>query len=145
MSLLKEKVPANKGLRVVLVNQSEEIQKPFRKYDGKTLVEVDMLEDGKLTDITIGRKAWDGGDDIMNLVLHFKDKKVAFPLSRGFGGEVDNDPTVLLNGEFYLRKRMMENDAEGEPTGAEYISFGKPSGITFDKETSLVSAEEVAQ
>lgn len=126
---------------VILVNQSEQTRKEFIKYADKSLVEVDVMENGKLEDITLGKRGWEGGDDIMNLVLVFKNKKVAFPLSRKFSEEVTNDPTALLDGQFYLRKRMRE----GEPTGEEYLSFGKPSGIAFDSELSLVTAQEVEQ
>lgn len=141
MALLKGKVSAEKGKRTVLVNQSAEIQKPFRAWDGKTLVEVDAANE--LMDITIGKKTLEDSTVITNLVIHLKTRKVAFPLSRGFADDVENDPTALLDGEFYLRKKMNEGDEDGMPTGDEYISFGKPSGINFDSEESLVNAKEV--
>lgn len=143
MALLKGKLSENKGKRTVLVNQSAEIQKAFKGWDGKTLIEVDAAN--KLVDITVGKKQLENGETITNLVVHFETRKVAFPLSRGFAEMVETDPTALLDGEFYLRKKMLENDEEGVPTGDEYISFGKPSGINFDSEKSLVTAEETIE
>lgn len=143
MNLLKGKVPETAGKRTVLVNQSVEIQKPFRSWDGKTLIEIDAANE--LVDITIGKKTLEDSTEITNLVLHFKTRKVAFPLSRGFAEAVAEDPTNLLEGEFYLRKKMIEGDEDGMPSGDEYISFGKPSGINFDTEVSLVKAKEAVE
>ena len=129
--------------RTVSVNTTEELINKFKKWDGKTLVDIDATTE--LKSITVGRKEWDGGT-IVNLIIGFpKGDRVAFPLSRGFSATIDEDETELLNGEFYVSKKMKEGDEEGNPTGDTYISFGKPSGLTFDEEKSLVDAEAVAQ
>lgn len=139
MALIKAKEGSElRTARTVSVNSIPDFSKTYAKYDGKTLVEVDVMESGKLLDITVGQKEWEGGT-ITNLVLKFKDRNVAFPLSRGFAEDVEANPEALLDGEFYLRKKMKDGDVEGEPTGDPYMSFGKPSGLTFDTEKSLVA------
>jgi hypothetical protein len=146
MALIKAKPGAEaRGKRNVLANQTDETIKEFLSFDGKSLVDIDLKYDGKLIDIAVGKKALEDGTEITNLVLEFKDKRVAFPMSRGFSEELDENPDGLLDGEFYVRNKFGEGDVEGEYpyTGAKYISFGKPSGITFDTLESAVKTEVV--
>lgn len=149
MSLLKGETVTKAGKRTVLVNYNEKIRKSFERFQGMTLIEVDSKE--PLVDIFIGSTDMeiDGKDTtINNLILEYKDREIAFPLSRGYDAEVEEDPTVLLNGEFYLTNKFDEaKDTEGEYpySGPAYISFGKIAGLTVDRKKSLVTAEEVTQ
>lgn len=144
MSLIKNREGKAIKKRNVLANQSEEIIKEFLSFDGKTLVDVDLKLDGKLLDIAVGKKELEDGTTITNLVMEFKDRTVGFPMSRGFAEDVDTDSEVLLDGEFYVRNKFdADKDVEGEYpySGPKYISFGKPSGITYDTVESLVAAK----
>lgn len=141
MAILKT-IPGKetKTKKVLLANQSETTIKEFLGFDGKSLVEVDVMLNGKLTDITVGRKTLEDGSEIVNLLLHYPLRKVAIPMSRTFTEVIDADPLALLEGEFYVRNKFNEDtDTEGEYpySGPQYISFGKPSGITFDSEVSV--------
>lgn len=142
MALIKNAQQKDRATKTVSVNYNEDLINRFKKWDGKSLIDVDAKE--TLTSIEIGRKEWEGGE-IVNLVIGMKNEKIAFPLSRGFADTVDEDPSALLEGEFYVRHKMGEGDTEGEYpyTGPLYISFGKTAGLTFDKVTSLIDAEVV--
>jgi len=109
----------------------------WKHFDGKTLLDIDASEN--LVDVKLGTSA----NDIENLILEYADKKVAFPLSRGLSVDTDilNEEEVLISCQFNIRRKMVDGDEEGVPSGVEYISFGKPSGITFKEEHSLVPAD----
>lgn len=114
-------------------------------FNGKTLIEVDATQ--ALTDIKVAMST----NDIPALVLEFADKKVAFPFSYGFDSADMSDPDIANYGTFYVRNKRLKDAAgnvlEGQeltPTGPKYISFGKPSGITFKSEESIVASEVAA-
>lgn len=139
MALLKK--PAKAKKQVVLANNNID---QYKKFDGKTLLQVDATS--KLVGIHLGSNNVNG-TDIQNLVLEYDNQMVAFPLSRG----LSEDPTILLKMEelvdcqFQVRRKFDKaNDTEGvyPYSGPEYISFGKPTGITFDSLENLVPAEE---
>jgi len=130
--------------RTVLVN-AELVQKDFiNLLPGKSLVEIDIMLDGKLLDIETAEKDQPDGSVIHNLVLELKDRFVAIPISKNFAEVLATDGDALLDGEFYAANKMdKEKDVEGEYpyTGPLYISFGKPSDVTFDRRKSAVKTE----
>lgn len=136
MALLKKAAVKNKP--VVLANNSIE---DFRKFDNKTLAEVDEME--TLVDIKIGKSTYEG-NVINNLVLEYEDKKVAIAFSRKLQPEDLVDDDILATSVFRIARRKGPEDKEGDYanySGSLGISFGKPSGITFEEETSLVNLE----
>lgn len=132
---------------VFLGNDRNGIISMLAGFDQKTLVDIDLELDGKLTDISIIKTKTPDDTEILNLGLIFPDRKVLVPLSRGFGDEVENDPMVLLNGRFYIANRFdKDKDTEGEYpySGPKYISFGKTGTINIVEEKSLINAETTA-
>jgi len=116
----------------------------WKKYDGLTILEIDRKE--KLVDIALG-----SSNNIESLVLEFNDHMVAFPLSKGLSKDssILMDINELTNCQFYLNRKTMRDEngniLEGEdvnPTGPEYISFGKPISISFETLDSLVPVED---
>lgn len=148
MALIKNTAGKDKPVRTVAVNYNQSMIERFKKWDGKSLVEIDATNN--LTSLEIGRSTWEspeGDVEIINLVLGMKGEKIAFPVSRGFTEDIDNDPTALLDGEFYVRNKFDETkDTEGNYpySGPLYISFGKPAGLTMELK-SLVGVEAVAE
>ncbi len=150
MAILKAKAGAG-APRTQSVNRTTDILNRFKKWNGKSLIEIDGA-DTSIKDFSVATKELDNGDVITNLVVDWTKESIAFPLSKAFAEDVTADPDALLDGEFYLNnKRKVDDDGnplEGEdenPTGDLYMSFGKPSGLSFDSKTSLVSAETVAK
>lgn len=108
----------------------------------------DIDSELNLTDIEVGTSTIRGAE-VESLILGFEKEDVVFPLSNGFDTSIF-DTDSLADCRFYVtRKRKRDQNGDllpGEeltPTGDEYISFGKPSGITFESRRSLVDAEAV--
>jgi len=148
MALLKnKKKQEEKGPTVVLANSVNGIIPEVVGFDQKTLMDIDVMLDGKLVDIKRVITETKDGTEIYNLGLVFEDRKILVPISRGFADEVAEDKTALLDGRFYVANKMHPtNDKEGEYpyTGPKYISFGKIGTITITDEDSLVEAEATA-
>src|SRR5690606_37975109 len=91
---------------VILANNNVDA---WKKFDGKTLLEVDTKE--PITDVKLGRNTWED-KDIYSLILEYKDRKVAFPLSKGLSVDTDilRDPEQLINCVFNVRRKMVEGD-----------------------------------
>ncbi len=137
-----------KGETVILANDSKGVIPFVANFDQKTLVDIDMEFDGKLKNIEIINTETPEGKKIPNVGLMFADKTVLVPLSRGFNTDVENDPTVLLDGRFYIGHKFDEDkDTEGEYpySGPLYCSFGKIGTIKIVDRKSLVGVEAVAQ
>lgn len=131
---------ATKKKTTILVNDNITM---FANWDTKTLVDLD--NENLLHNVTIGTgKYMVNGEtkEISTLIVELADKRVAVPFSRNF------DPSLLEGDEitscmFRITRKQLDSDKEGEYTGAQYMSFGKPSGITFEEEKSLINAEPV--
>lgn len=117
----------------------------FEKLDGCTLLEVNDIM--PITSIAIGTRTVeiDGADTtIKNLIVEFNKEKVAFNFSKAFDVEEfeAGDEDLLMNSRFYVRNKFADGQKEDEePAGARYISFGKPSSLTFEDVTVLVGDE----
>lgn len=147
MALLKNAKKTEQTAKTVSVNFSEALVKEFSKWAGKSLIDIDATQ--QLKSISVGRKTWEGGE-IVNLVIGLANRRIAFPLSKGFSENVDNDnfEESLLDGEFYAANKFDEDkDEDGKYpySGPMYISFGKPAGLTFDTEDDLVGTQTVAE
>lgn len=140
MALLKKDPAKTVKTKTVSVNSNASLVDKYSKlWAGKSLEEVDATT--TLKKISTGKKTLENGDTIHNLIIQFpKGDRIAFPLSRGFSESIEDDPTAILDGEFYAANKFNEDtDTEGEYpyTGPLYMSFGKPSGLSFDEEETL--------
>jgi hypothetical protein len=111
-----------------------------KHFENKSLI--DLYEAKKLQGLKLGTRDWDG-NKISNLLITIGKETVAVPLSRGYGEDFNAED--LINGQFYIRNKRKDTDADdAEPTGPEYLSFGKPAGFSFDDVEDLME-EEVAE
>lgn len=128
----------------VLANDNLDL---FRNLDGKSLVELDAIMEIKSIEVV------NSTNEIPALVLEFKDKKVAFPFSRGLSNDFGEVKEYMKEedsayGIFRVRRKRAK-DAQGQikpgedelPTGPEFIAFGKPSGLTY-KDVEVIYSEE---
>lgn len=134
---------------IVLANDNISL---WRDLDGMSLVELDALGDKwELHSLEVATST----NDIPALLLEFKDKFVAFPFSKGIGGDPADAKAFMKEtdsayGKFYIRRKR-KLDPQGQvlpgedltPTGAEMIFFGKPSGIVYKERELIYSAESV--
>lgn len=122
----------------------------WRDWDGKSLAEID--ETHEILSIDIANST----NDIPALLLELKDKTIAFSFSKGIGADYETAKDFIkqpesVYGRFYIRRKRML-DAEGnakpgedtEPTGPEFIFFGKPSGIVYKTRETVYNADTVA-
>lgn len=137
MALLKKPTAAKKPIVLATNNPAA-----FDSWKDKTIGQID--EETTLLDIKVATSTNPKtGEQIESLAFEFDDRFVVFPFSRGI-------ETARLMEDGYLvnltcrRTKKYNPDGQDEPdnpTGPEYISFGLPSGIKFDKMESLVEAE----
>lgn len=117
----------------------------FKDFDGMTLLEVN--DKWPISGIAVGSRTVEinGADTVIkNLIVEFNKEKVAFNFSKSFDTEEfeSGDEDLLMNSRFYVRNKFAEGQSEDEePKGDLYISFGKPSSLTFDDVTVLVGEE----
>lgn len=121
---------------VVIVNQNVE---KYKHFDGMTLCDLKDLVDFTLSDYD------NGGNTITSLVVETSKEKLVFNLSRGISDitedELYTDETITSN-VFRLRNKKAATDGEGVYSGAAYISYGKPGGITLNERASYLAATE---
>lgn len=132
MGILKPK-SEKKTKQVILVNAKGN-EKYADLVKNKSLLDIDA--EMNLLDIHLGTSSVIGndGNPIRNLVLELEDKMLAIPFSRTFDYS-------LLEGDSLPDCKCYKNfkkDDQGNITEEEYISFGKPDGITLEL-TSLVN------
>lgn len=111
----------------------------YAQWNGKTLAQINETE----ALVGLGVQNTTGG--FPALVLEYGDRKVAVNFSKGFDMGILEDER-LANAMFRVRRKMMNGDAEGDPTGPEQLTFGKPAGIGLVGEMkSLVETEPELQ
>ena len=142
MALLGNKKTKSDRKPVTLANSDIE---RFRKWDKKTLADIDDMEP-TLMDIRTGKsRNPNNQEEIYSLVLEFPNEKVAIPLSRKFNHEDLSDPDVALFSMVRISNKALPGEAPANASGPLYISFGRPSGITFEEEVSVVEHLAVAE
>jgi hypothetical protein len=139
MGVFKKNNGATK--RIVLANA---IVADLLKWNGKNLEEVDAFADIKNVTKGVSTNP-QTGDEYTSVLVELKDKKIAFPVSRGLAENLEalEDETMLGRLCFNIRNKKGEGDTESDYanyTGAQYISIGLPAEITFE-ETELIKPE----
>ena len=137
--MVKFKPQATKAKPTILASNHAEYL--TEDWDGKSLFDIAERIDIERVFSAPSNVIGEDGKPIVNLLLEMPDKIVAFSYSRGFDEAMLSDER-LQNCQFYVRKKIVDGDAPGEPTGPLRISFGKPSGITFDLTTAQLLAGE---